>query len=197
MFHTEGYLDRQTYAAKEFITAWSLQKEKSMCYFWCVWKKPAGRNGSSEGSIFWQELESWFYGELVKKLGKGKAELERELERLGRRLERGGSADEAKKNAPFLCLYYQGQIYTYGVEKDGIWAMEGHKGIYLWVRRAGAESKSAEEGGILPGTESFFTEASGTMEEQANNLQTKLLKAMSAGILEKSFFFLWEDRDDF
>lgn len=196
MFHTEGYLDRQTYVAREHITAWSLQKEKSMCYFWCVWKEPAAGRDDSAGSVFLQEIEVWFYGELVKKLGKGRAELERELERLGRWLGRGDSSHKAK-TAPFLCLYYRGQIYMYGDASDGIWAVKGHRGIYLWHRRAGAEAKSAEEGTILQGTELFLAGSSCTLEELANSLQAELLKAMSAGTLEKSFFFIWEDRDDF
>ena len=85
----------------------------------------------------------------------------------------------------------------YGDANDGIWAVKGHRGIYLWHRRAGAEAKSAEEGAILQGTELFLAESSCTLEELANSLQAELLKAMSAGTLEKSFFFIWEDRDDF
>ena len=196
MYHTEGYLDRQTYVAREYITAWSLQKEKNMCYFWCVWKEPVGRKDSRTGNALVQETESWFYKELVKKLGKGRAELERELERLGGWLQRGFRV-HAAPNAPFLCLYYRGQIYTHGEENDGIWAIKGHRGMYLWYKRTETEPGTAEEGDILTWTEPFYAEASWTMEEQANRLQTKLLTAMSRRILEKSFFFVWEDRDDF
>lgn len=170
MYHAEGYLDRQTYFTRERITSLVIEKEKSICYFWCVWKAPMQNPGDVKA------LKTWFYGKLAPQLDGGAMTIRKELERFG---------SMGLKTPLLLCLSFQGNIYTWGEEKNGIWRFQGNRGLYLWTDPLYLRAEEA------------LQRRYDTLEEQANSLQAGFLKSMSEGQLEQGFYFVWEDNDDF
>ena len=162
MYHTEGYLDQKTYFTKGHIWSYQIAQGKSLCYFWCVLKEGV----KEKEDMFVQRLEKWFYRELAICLEKGRVSIQRELSRLGEHLcahkEVYGLQEVAR-----LHLYFQGQLYHYGVDSGEI--------RYQYDDMAK---------GLEP-------------EEAANRLNADMLKAQSLEQLDWGYFLMWEDDYDF
>lgn len=116
MYHTEGYLDQNTYFTKGHIWSFQLAQGKSLCYFWCVLKEGVKENGD----MFTQRLEKWFWQELAPFLEKGQLSIQRELKRLGEHLHAHKDI-YGLQEVPRLHLYFQGRMYHYGKELEKMW----------------------------------------------------------------------------
>ncbi|MBO5347455.1 MAG: hypothetical protein J6A45_04910 [Lachnospiraceae bacterium] len=117
MYHTEGYLDQNTYFAKGHIWSFQLAQGKSLCYFWCVLKEGVKENSD----MFTQRLEKWVWQELAPFLEKGQLSIQRELKRLGEHL-RAHQSIYGLQEVPRLHLYFQGKMYHYGTELEKMWS---------------------------------------------------------------------------
>lgn len=181
MYHTEGYLDKQTYFTKGHIFKFAIAQGKSLCYFWCVLEK--GLSGGERE--FEARLKKWFLQELVVQLEKGGVYIQKELNRFGNCLfkcrEHYGVQEE-----PFLCVYFRGQVYACGGdERVGFGRFKGHKGVYLSPSLRSVKA-------IMECVEKEIS-----LEEKGNRFKACMLRAMSEGELECGYFFLWEDGNDF
>lgn len=112
MYHTEGYLDKETYFTKGHLWSNAIIHQGKVCYFWFVKDREA--EVCAQMDIVIQE---WMQRELVCALDKGHAAIGRELNRFG-----------AKLNAGKMHLYYGQQFYSYGDEENfrsfaenGVW----------------------------------------------------------------------------
>ncbi len=181
MYHTEGYLDKQTYFTKGHIFKFAMAQGKSLCYFWCVLEKTFS-GGERE---FEARLKKWFLQELVVQLEKGRVYIQKELNRFGSYLMKNRECYSVGE-VPFLCVYFQGQVYVCGGgESAGFICFKEHKGVYLSPSlRNVQEIRECVEREI-------------SLEEKGNHFKACMLRAMSEGVLESGYFFLWEDSDDF
>ena len=173
MYHTESFLNKNTYFSKGHIWSFAMAQSGSLCFFWCVLE--SGDDGSSEIEA---ALANWFEQELPYFLEKGEAIIQKELNRFGEWL---GRLDKAQKdvNMPILYLYFKGKIYAYGSDKAVFEQYKGHRGVILWPYNG------------------EYVRGKKTIEEAANDLKTDMLKAMSRGELELGYFMMWEDEYDF
>ena len=173
MYHTEGFLDKNTYFSKEHIWSFAMAQRGSLCLFWCVVE---GENdGQDERKT---ALETWFLRELTHALEKGGATIQKELNRLENWL---SGFDKAQKDvkSPKLYLYFQGKIYACRAEGSDFRQYREHRGVIMWpYNRADVWDER-------------------TIEEAANDLKVSMLKTMSRGELELGYFMLWEDAYDF
>ena len=116
MYHTEGYVNPNTYFTKGHVWSFQIVQGKSLCYFWCVLREEVKK----KGNMFTQRLEEWFWQELAPFLEKGPLSIQRELNRLGEHF-RALKEIYGLQEVPRLHLYFQGQMYHYGIELEQKW----------------------------------------------------------------------------
>lgn len=173
MYHTEGYLDKNTYFAKGHIWGNAIVHQGNICYVWCVAasEKEAERADSVEETD--SMVRQWVHQELVVALGKGQVSIQKEVNRFG--------AFMKKK----LYLYYKGHFFAGG--DNNLWRCIA-KGVGVYASLTVSR---------LPEFEQLIQSGNVTSEQMGNLLKTAMLGAMSEGRLEQGFFLLWEDDNAF
>lgn len=168
MFHTEGFIDQDTYGAKGPIYSLAVKKDGQAWYLWCVTDKKAKKGDKGLTEI----LDFWLRQTLLTKGCKEGAYVQRELNRLGSYLEKSGQLNGVWGEIR-LFMYYQGRFYRWGDEEGQYMAENGFQ-AYLSPR---------------------FTEKleGNSLEQLANNLELYLLKGYSTGQMGRGFFMVWED----
>lgn len=168
MFHTEGFIDKDTYGLRGRVYSLAAELEGQPWYLWCVVGRKAGKG--DKGLL--EVLEFWRKQTLLTKGCKGVAYVQRELNRLGSYLERSGQLNGVWGEIR-LFMYYQGTFYRWG-DDDGKYMEDNGLRAYLspdFARRLEGDS----------------------LERLANNLELHLLKGYSMGQMDRGFFMVWED----
>lgn len=193
MYHTEGYLDQNTYFAKGHIWGNAIEHQGSICYVWCVSEQKMAAEAfchEADGSVDFERTDNavkrWIHQELAVALGKGQVSIQKELNRF--------RAFTKKK----LYLYYRGHFFADG--NDDLWQFLT-KGIGIFVSptvsRLPEFGQLLQAQGVISGEEITGKCADVNAEQLGNRLKTVMLRAMSEGKFEQGYFFIWEDENAF
>lgn len=187
MYHTEGYLDRQTYFHKGHIWSGAMVHLEHVCYVWfvagereeCCGKRQrcAGREISEKEPRMEARLRHWMQHELVCALERGTIAVQKELNRIGTCL------------GMRVYLYYRGELFSDSGKAAYVALASAGAGVFL--SQAVAKSEYVQE--IVAQYKADNRTGVG-LEHLGNDVKTSLLRAMSEGMLEQGYFLLWEDR---
>ena len=194
MYHSEGYVDRHSYFTKDNMWSFGIEQEGRTCYFWCV--TGPGTKDTKKHNGLRTVLSEWFYQELPAVLEKGSVYIQKELNRLGERL------DEM-----LLYLYYRNKMYFHGKTAEEVdWSVIGNVGVCISfeltvlkeVMKCLSESNTLRAAWTDTGHDqvnSKSTRDAGRehMARFGNVLKRHMLKASREERMEQGFFMLWED----
>ncbi len=191
MYQTEGYVDQDTYFAKEYVWSHVIRYRGQLCFCWWVCEKAA------EPELC-NRIRCWIQQELTEALGRGNSAMKKELQRFGALLKRES-----------LFLYYQGKLWQYDRERGLVlvnrWSIVlGKVGLFVSESLGQLEEVQLLEeelrGNEKEGHKVFHSEQGGLnglgcLAQLANYLQAISLRAMSEGKLQQGYFLLWEAVD--
>ena len=171
MYHTEVYLNQETYFAKGHIWTRAVLHQGYICYLWYVSKMEKLEDKNVE-----EKMNFWLMEELGGSLKKGRIFLQKELNRLAGRLGDGA-----------LHLYYKGQFISYmqNNEKGRIF-LERDRGMYM----SDSLDEILEEHGMEKARKELLQD---TAERVANLWKERMLKAMIKGRLKGGYLLLWQE----
>lgn len=179
MYHTEGYVDKQTYFTEGNIRSLCMEQNGRNCYFWLV--QAIDMEEANRTNV--RVLYNWFYQELPLLLDRGNVYIQKELNRFG---DFWKKETKGERERTFMYLYYHGQMYFYG----------GDAGVCQWSVMDGIGM--CISGGLVE-NDYQFTENGRKLERDrcmawlGNELQRELLKLLSEQKLEQGYFMIWED----
>ena len=203
MYHTEGYLDKQTYLNEGHIYCKTILYQGKICYIWCVTEHM--EKSRKEWKRLKKKIRRWTTWELTGSLAKGTVDVQKELNRFraflnsfvkdekSEKEEAGGS----REKRILLHLYHKNMFWGFG--EGSWWFVSNSLGLYVSEDVSNlTEVRRMMQQEAVDITERKTKEGMNTTAEQlGNQLKKVMLRAMSEGRLEKGYFFLWEDRDAF
>lgn len=178
MYFTEGFVDKHTYREEGHIWRIILEHRGRWCFVWLVLKEAAKEEKQKVGSL----LNQWVCRELSLSLKTHVAGIQKEVNRFGKRLEKGDIS-------PVLCIYFDGNIFLWGTEQGTLAWFQKPLGIYL-------SPEVVELAEVREAWEHLTKNPLVSPEEKVHFLKKAMLKGMSEGMLENGYFLLWEDKED-
>lgn len=187
MYHTEGFINKESYFTGGHMYSFAMGQGEQVCYFWCVLYKYTGisKRNLREG------LDLWLKQTLLFELSKGSVYVQKELNRLGTYLTERGMLYGIEET-PQLFLYAGGTLYRFGEElfvvkqkrRKGCFTRLKDSCVYVSPRLwAMSEVKGAVKSGQCE------------KRELANSLEVLMCRGQSSGELERGFFMVWEKQD--
>ena len=178
MYHTEGYVDRQTYFTEGNIRSLCMGQNGRNCYFWLVQKGLEEKMNRKNV----QSLYNWFYRELPLLLERESVYIQKELNRFGDFWKEKTGGEEQI----LMYLYYRGQMYFYGGDGGACqWSVIDGIGMCI--------SAGLAENGYQFTEQSRKLDRKSCMAWLGNELQRELLKLFGEQKLEQGYFMIWED----
>ncbi len=207
MYHSEGYVDRQSYFIKGNMWNFGMEQGGRCCYFWYV--MPYGTETSERKSKLVSVLPDWFHQELPVALERGGIYIQKELNRFGAYLSEAwkeAQQPDVPEGWPLLYLYFNGRMYFCGKDAEEVgWSVIGGVGVCISCEltmlretmKCLADSNAERGNMVQTGAAATVMKVRDTrrlhMAKVGNAIKMHMLEALSEGRMKQGFFMIWED----